>query len=100
MSLDNNQKASDGWQARAVCRDLPHLDFFPEQSKSRAVPMRIREACTSCPVQDACLDLALSFPEIEDQDGIFGGLNPSQRGEIRKHYSRTHNGALIENREI
>jgi WhiB family transcriptional regulator, redox-sensing transcriptional regulator len=46
--------------------------------------LRMREAlaiCAGCPVRQACLDEALSFPASQ-QYGVFGGMTERQRREL------------------
>lgn len=40
-------------------------------------------AVEPCPVREACLEFALTFPKDEDSHGVFGGLVPASRNKIR-----------------
>jgi hypothetical protein len=93
---DMSGHLSEEWRGRAACRDRPDLDFFPDTKINTPPPKGVRWCCESCPVREQCLQLALSVPEIDDLDGIFAGLTPKQRGNLRSHYTRTHNGRLVE----
>lgn len=69
------------WRTDATCRRADADQFFsPPQVESRQVRQR-REAsalqlCRSCPVQEACLDYALT---VHEPYGIWGGLTEAQR---------------------
>ena len=41
--------------------------------------------CAECVVRSECLDYSL---EIKEPHGIWGGLNPSERGHVRRRVSR------------
>ena len=68
------------WVADAACRK-PGVDvavFFPtlpwHENAARAI-------CKTCIVKDACLTHAL---ERGENDGIWGGLNPSERARMTR----------------
>lgn len=73
------------WRNRAAC--LGQGELFDEAahlwSNSRAT-LEARGVCATCPVRAHCLEDALARPSIEDAYGIYGGLDPKQRNEIRK----------------
>jgi WhiB family redox-sensing transcriptional regulator len=47
----------------------------------RTKEMNAIKVCNTCPVKQACLDHALSVPEIF---GVWGGMTEEQRHEILK----------------
>lgn len=69
-----------GWQAQALCRDLP-TELFYDELEPAAVE-RAKKVCAACTVRVACLREALSR---RDQDGIWGGTTPKERKRIRRH---------------
>lgn len=83
------------WMKRAACRDLPAAIFYddiegrlPGRGHKLVDDPAVRRAvaiCCKCPVREECLELAL---EIPDQFGIWGGLLPSQRVEMRQARAR------------
>lgn len=79
-----------GWQQFAACREpgLAELFFGPsddgdESIHTAAETQRIREAlriCRACPVQSACLEHALRYPEPW---GVWGGMTRHARSQLR-----------------
>ena len=66
------------WWAQAACRQRPDVNFFPELGESTA---RAKAVCSACEARDACL----AFAEAEGLDhGVWGGLSPQQRRDMRK----------------
>ena len=70
------------WMDDAACRGKPTQWWHPDQYSQDW--HKAKKICSSCPVQQQCLDYALSFPMSEDLHGIYGGLNPRQRDRIRR----------------
>lgn len=75
------------WKARAACRGPESFVFFPPPHPERRDERLGREAkakqiCAQCPVQDPCLEFAIS---IREPHGIWGGLTESER---RNHEAR------------
>jgi WhiB family redox-sensing transcriptional regulator len=73
------------WQYDGACRDTDPEQFFLEPNM-RGLNKRNREVaaikiCNTCPVKQACLDHALSVPEIF---GVWGGMTEEDRLEILK----------------
>ncbi|MFV1991176.1 MAG: WhiB family transcriptional regulator [Acidimicrobiales bacterium] len=71
----------DEWQRKAACRGPQSEVFFPPPRFERKVERRERELmakaiCQSCSVRTDCLAYAV---RIEEQHGIWGGLNESER---------------------
>jgi len=73
------------WQYDGACRDTDPEQFFLEPNM-RGLNKRNREVaaikiCNTCPVKQACLDHALSVPEIF---GVWGGMTEEDRLDILK----------------
>lgn len=64
----------------ALCRQHPHVNFFPERGESNAPAKAV---CNRCPIKAACLKAALELPEFDDH-GVRGGLSARARREIRR----------------
>jgi WhiB family redox-sensing transcriptional regulator len=70
------------WRHKAACADIPNADslFFPERTgRTRESRMAMR-VCATCPVQQPCLQWALTHHE----DGIWGGTGIADRARIRR----------------
>jgi WhiB family redox-sensing transcriptional regulator len=66
------------WQEKAAClKSSPEL-FFYELGEKKA-----KEVCAECPVSKECLAAYLFEPY-----GVFGGLNPSERENLRRRAYR------------
>ena len=65
------------WRERAACRGKNAKIFFGDASEDAA-----KAICRGCEVRPDCLDysLTLSF----DTEGVWGGLNRSERDKTRK----------------
>jgi hypothetical protein len=93
---------NDEWLQEALCRGTDTRLFFAENgdihTQRQAVtfcngtltetvdPTSGLSATTGqpgCPVRLQCLDYALSFPQDQDNHGVYGGTLPSQRVTIR-----------------
>ena len=68
------------WQQRAACRGKPVGWWFPTKGESHDAA---RSLCAGCPVRAECLEYGL-----KEQHGIFGGLCPKQRRELRRERRR------------
>ena len=67
------------WHARAACSGVGPSVFYPDRGVQPAEVDRARAICASCPVQDACEEAGL-----HEVHGIWRGLVPSERRELRK----------------
>lgn len=67
------------WFDRAACQGMNPDLFFTERGESTA---QAKAVCRSCPVREACLELALSSP-IE-RFGIWGGASERERKTMRR----------------
>ena len=87
---------STNWTDRAACRGLdtsaiffPIVDGKKPRSPRRPDPYeQARAICHRCEVQTDCLDEALALSWVDDQHGMFGGLSPRQRTELRQQRRR------------
>jgi WhiB family transcriptional regulator, redox-sensing transcriptional regulator len=75
---------ADDWRAQAACRDsdIGLFDYDPD-SDPEAKATAAKQICAGCQVRDACRDSALAQPAADDTIGIYGGLTPSERVELR-----------------
>ncbi len=71
------------WRKKAACHGLAPEIFFPadEDDSSSA-----KEICAECPVQEACLEHALS---IREKEGIWGGYTERERRRLIRQRRRT-----------
>jgi hypothetical protein len=71
------------WLPEAGCRGIDPNLFFPtrgdEQASREAVTI-----CEACSVRNECLEDALTYDREDDQHGIFGGVHPKIRHELRE----------------
>lgn len=70
------------WQKDALCREVDPELFFVEHGDPWSARAAI-EVCDMCPVKDQCLEWRLSCAYTDDQHGIYGGMGPEKRQEIR-----------------
>ena len=68
------------WQERAACAGKPTDWWFPGKGESHDAA---RSLCASCPVRAECLEYGLN-----EKWGVFGGLCPKQRRELRRERRR------------
>jgi WhiB family transcriptional regulator, redox-sensing transcriptional regulator len=72
------------WRGRAACGDSdPGLFDYDPDSDPEAKATAAKRICAGCQVRDACRDTALAQPAVEDTIGIYGGLTPAERVELR-----------------
>ena len=79
-------------EARCISED-PDL-FFPVGTTPPALEQiaRAKAVCFRCPVQEACLEWALSTCQ---DAGVWGGLDEEERREIRRARRRTAAGGSL-----
>jgi len=80
------------WSEEASCRGKPASIFFPAFSHSQNEETRwalARKVCAECPVTRECLYLVIELEDTDDKWGMFGGLTPEQRRDLRR---RRRNG--------
>ncbi len=77
-------RGEEVWQTRAACRGPHAIVFFPpsrpERKEERVARERAaKEICRPCPVLQDCLEYAV---RIREMNGIWGGLNETERKQI------------------
>ncbi len=73
-----------GWRQRAACRGMGSALFFPAGERDAEAVVQIagaKEVCAGCGVRLHCLTYALV---ANPDDGIWGGLSPSERRALRR----------------
>jgi WhiB family redox-sensing transcriptional regulator len=82
------------WYDNAACRaatnagDADTADWYPSRGDWDTPAVRQALAiCSTCPVRDDCLDLALTQPAHDDV-GIWGGLSERARRRLRRDRAR------------
>jgi len=83
-----HQKNHSEWTQKALCRGYPTDLWFPEVPQGRDYFAHAREVCSQCSVKKDCLAFALKFSADEDKFGMFGGLSPKERLEIRNRNNK------------
>lgn len=76
---------STDWQDLGSCRDSDPSLFFPVGTTGPAVAM-IEKAvaiCSTCPVQETCLQYAL---ETNQESGVWGGYPEEDRRRLRRKW--------------
>jgi WhiB family transcriptional regulator, redox-sensing transcriptional regulator len=67
-----------GWQKHALCSEMDPELWFPEPWEDETPAKAV---CGRCPVRAACLAFAL---DANEEYGVWGGLSPEQRHEVRR----------------
>jgi WhiB family redox-sensing transcriptional regulator len=72
---------TEQWQLKAACRGPQARVFFPpghfeRKDEKLERERRAKAICATCSVQQECLDYAV---RINEQHGIWGGLNEAER---------------------
>ncbi len=92
------------WQEEALCTgvepDLGGRDlFFPVYGNSEGQVARAKRWCRMCPVEQECLEYALTVPTLDVHgnpahwvDGVWGGTVRSERKQIRAERGITKPG--------
>jgi len=84
------------WQQQAACRGMAPELFFSERGDHKTL-ITAMEVCNGtrdtppCPVKQQCLDQANWYAANDpygDNHGVWGGLTPSARLELRRQHSR------------
>jgi len=68
------------WQADALCREYPHLGWFPVRGQSCEPALAV---CGRCVVRPECLAWAQTDPSL-DAAGILGGQSARARSSARR----------------
>jgi WhiB family redox-sensing transcriptional regulator len=66
------------WMAVGRCRDMPPSTFFPSDGVGVDAA---RQICRECPVQDLCLEYALTN---RIDHGVWGGASERERRRIAR----------------
>src|ERR1039458_2769960 len=73
-----------GWQRFGACRGTSIAKVWDHLSASAGARARAKAVCAGCPVRQKCLDFAMTVdPGDVELDGIWGGLDESERRRIR-----------------
>jgi WhiB family redox-sensing transcriptional regulator len=77
----------ESWQGKAACRGPQAAVFFPPSHFERKEEKlererRAKDICAECSVQTECLNYAVA---INEQHGIWGGLNEVERKALVAH---------------
>ncbi|MFE5300713.1 WhiB family transcriptional regulator [Streptomyces sp. NPDC056632] len=77
-----------------ACRDADPGLFFPPDggTMTSGQVSRAKALCQACPVQQACLTIAVSFG---DSNGIWGGTTPGERRRLWDQAARLRSVASI-----
>jgi excisionase family DNA binding protein len=80
IQSDTKTKTGDdlSWRIDSVCREHPTQLWFAASSRDIATAKAL---CGNCAVQSACLEFALSRPELL---GIWAATTPSERAVLRR----------------
>ncbi|MCZ7531940.1 MAG: WhiB family transcriptional regulator [Acidimicrobiia bacterium] len=68
------------WRKDAACAGVDSDVFFPGL-EDPAASERAKVICAACPVQEACLQYALSTNQAA---GVWGGLDANERRRLRR----------------
>lgn len=68
------------WRKGAACNGVDSDIFFPASEEPPAAA-RAKGICAECPVQEACLQYALSTNQAA---GVWGGLDANERRRLRR----------------
>jgi WhiB family redox-sensing transcriptional regulator len=84
VSADTLLPLAGDWRQQAACRDDDSglFDYDPDTDPAANVTAA-KQVCSDCTVVDACLSTALAQPAANDLIGIYGGLTPAERAELR-----------------
>ena len=80
-----SQHLSEDWKQYALCRGMDISLFFPVHGHSKAHE-KVKRICAACPVQDACLDYAMSLSESFQVVGLWAGTSQREREQV--HYEQ------------
>lgn len=67
------------WMERGACRDTDTPELWYPPPGGSTLPAR--QVCTACPVQQQCLNFALSHQEVH---GVWGGVSERKRATLAK----------------
>ena len=81
-TFSKNEVDAGQWMDHAACKGKTDL-MFPKKHKDITYIKEARKLCTSCPVEEACLEYALQFPAT-DMHGVWARLTPRQLSEEQR----------------
>jgi WhiB family redox-sensing transcriptional regulator len=81
--MDTKDTKIPVWRQRAACRGVDPDIFYPVSDEEAEDAKAI---CAVCPVQQACLEWALSHRE---HDGVWGGATERERRRIIRRRRRS-----------
>mgnify|MGYP006275899949 CR=1 FL=1 len=76
------------WREQAACIDAETAVFFPIDARDPDAWDMARTYCAQCPVRKQCLDSVMSIEMTDDRWGMFGGLTPYERKQLRRRRAR------------
>ncbi|MEX0767039.1 MAG: WhiB family transcriptional regulator [Microthrixaceae bacterium] len=82
------------WVDRSACRGIDPIIFYPATDEEAGAA---KSVCSSCPVQAACLEHAISERE---HNGIWGGATERERQRIIRRRRRARTMGLPTEDEI
>jgi len=77
------------WIKKANCKGA-NPDWFHPPEGEPGLKKHALKLCWECTVRDECFLYAMSFGQIDDQYGIYGGTTPQQRRQIRRYAGETY----------
>lgn len=74
---------TENWRNLAYCKGRATSEFYPEFGVKGAIDQvrKTKSFCRRCPVILDCLQYAI---DNDEQFGIWGGLTPKERSNMRK----------------
>ena len=87
------------WRHHAACKNLDVTAWYPDLATldGRALADHAHRICHHCPVRQSCLDEAL---RNDEPDGIWGGLDPTQRQQLQARRRAARHDALTAIRKL
>ena len=84
------------WRNSAACRTQDPELFFPIGTTDRALAQldKAKAVCHSCPVQQRCLQWALSSEPLGQESGVCAGLSETERRSMKRRAARTPQHSL------
>lgn len=71
----------------AACKGVEAKVFFPRGHSENRYD-EAKALCQTCTVRGGCLGLVLHLEDFEDKWGVYGGLTPAERKELRYRRDR------------
>ncbi len=76
------------WQGNASCAGLESSIFYPPSEEESG---RAKAVCAECPVQQDCLEFAIT---VREKDGVWGGATAAERQRLVRRRRRERRAAL------